>query len=192
MSQEFHVTESDRLIAAARRGDRDAFTALYHEQVGRVHAFALRLTGNRAAAETITQDVFIRAWEKLDRYSGQGSFAGWLRKLTLNLALEERRVESRWQRIGVLKIAPRGHSEAREPALDLERAIARLPTGARQVFVLHDIYGFKQREISVETQKALGTVKSQLHRARRLLREALGAEGREPLPRLRRSAGGDS
>ncbi len=192
MNQESTGTEIDRLVSAAKRGDQEAFTALYRNQVGFVYAFALRLTGNEPGAESLTQDVFIRAWEKLNRFEGRGSFRGWLRRLTLNLALEERRVESRWERIAAPKIMSRSHYEPEEPALDLERAIAELPDGARQIFVLHDVYGYKQREIASETDKALGTVKSQLHRARRLLRKSLSPGKSESMPSLGRLAGGKS
>ncbi len=190
MKQKPTGTEIDRLVTEARSGDHEAFATLYRNQVGFVYAFALRLVGNKPGAETLTQDVFIRAWEKLDRFEGRGSFRSWLRKLTLNLALEERRVESRWERIGALKIMPRTRIEAHEPAIDLERAIAELPDGARKVFVLHEVYGYKQVEIADETRKALGTVKSQLHRARRLLRESLNSEMSDSMRRLRQQAGG--
>jgi len=144
------------LIHRAQQGDRTAFEALYRAHSGRVYALCLRLTADRALAEERTQDAFVRAWERLATFRGESAFSSWLYRLTVNEVLLERRA------IGGAGIA-----------LDLERAVAALPPGAREVFVLHDVEGYRHEEIAQLTGIAVGTSKAQLFRARRLLREAL-------------------
>jgi len=165
-------------IDLARRGDPGAFEALYRMHVGRVHALALRLTGDRAAAGELTQDTFVRAWEGLASFRGESAFASWLHRLAVNAFLGDRRRTLRRER----RVAPSSDPGALERPrdndgplgqVDLERAIAALPKRARLVFVLHDIEGYQHGEIATLTGVAEGTSKAQLFRARRLLREAL-------------------
>lgn len=167
-------------VRLAQAGDQDAFHALYREHVGRVFAVCLRLTGDRGAAEDRTQDVFIQAWRRLGTFRGDSAFGSWLYRLTINVVLNERRAtRRRLARVeavedpGALE-RPRGGAGPGE-ALDLERAIARLPEGARMVFVLHDVDGYRHEEIGTMLHIATGTSKAQLFRARRLLREMLEA-----------------
>lgn len=145
-----------------------------------MYALCLRLTGNRRDAEERTQDVFVQAWRRLSTFRGESAVSTWLHRLTVNLVLTERRsMRRREQR--VLAVAEPASVErpgagSREPfgdRLDLERAIARLPDGAREVFVLHDIEGYTHEEIGAACGIAAGTSKAQLFRARRLLREML-------------------
>jgi len=150
------------LIQRAQQGDRAAFEALYRAHSGRVYALCLRLTADRALAEERTQDAFVRAWERLATFRGESAFSSWLYRLTVNEVLLERRAERPRPAIGGAGIA-----------LDLERAVAALPPGAREVFVLHDVEGYRHEEIAKLTGIAVGTSKAQLFRARRLLREAL-------------------
>jgi RNA polymerase sigma-70 factor, ECF subfamily len=147
--------------------------------VGRVFGLCLRLSGDRARAEELTQDVFVRAWEKLGTFQGRSAFGTWLHRLAANVVLGDRRSET--VRVTACS-APRSPRSSRHPdgrptrgtAMDLERAIATLPPGARNVFVLHDVEGYRHEEIAAMQGSAVGTSKAQLHRARRLLREALG------------------
>jgi RNA polymerase sigma-70 factor, ECF subfamily len=169
------VTE---VIRRAQRGDQAAFQQLYREHVGRVYALCLRLTGNAALAEERTQDVFVRVWRKLGSFRGESLFSSWLHRVTVNVVFMERRAAGRrWARVEAtadpetLERGPEGPSPAL--ALDLERAIAALPDGARQVFVLHDVEGYRHEEIAGLVGIAVGTSKAQLFRARRLLRELL-------------------
>jgi RNA polymerase sigma-70 factor (ECF subfamily) len=168
-------------IAQAQGGDERAFAALYSAHSGRVYALALRLTSDPVAARELLQDVFVRAWERLETFRGESAFGSWLHRLTVNLALTERRTEvRRLRRVGdASEMPPDGGAAASPHAagedLDLERAITRLPAGARTVFVLHDIEGYTHEEIARATGIASGTSKAQLFRARRLLREALNA-----------------
>lgn len=169
------------LVRLAREGDRGAFERLYRLHVGRVYALVLRMIADPVEAESLTQDVFVQVWRKLGSYRGTGSFGGWLRRVTVNTTIENRRVRARRLRIEAPgeavedRPSPRpSHAGRSEIRIDLERALAALPERAREVFVLHDVEGYKHEEIAGMTGVAVGTVKAQLHRARRLLREALG------------------
>ena len=134
---------------------------------------------DRARAEELTQDVFVRAWEKLTLFRGESSFGTWLHRMTVNLVLNARKTEGRQRSryedddegdgIDALPARPLAPGDR----MDLEAAIAKLPKGARRVFVLHDVEGYKHEEIAQMTGVATGTSKAQLHRARRLLREVL-------------------
>jgi RNA polymerase sigma-70 factor, ECF subfamily len=155
-----------------------AYEELYRDNVSKVHGLCMRLTGNPTLAEDLTQDVFVRAWQKLGSFRGDSKFSTWLYPLAMNVALSERRSRMRRDaRIHVTDdLTPFDHGAPRERPegrVDLERAMSLLPEGARAVFVLHDIEGLKHSEIAERTGVATGTSKAQLHRARKLLREAL-------------------
>jgi RNA polymerase sigma-70 factor (ECF subfamily) len=166
------------LISAAQLGDETAFRSLYDLTVDRVYALCLRLAADPGMAEELTQDVFVRAWEKLRSFRGESAFSTWLHRLAVNVVLTERRARGRREK----RVFPSGELEDLErpgrPAspgtrMDLEQAIASLPPGARAVFVLHDIEGYQHEEIAEMSGLAAGTSKAQLFRARRLLREML-------------------
>jgi len=168
-----------RLLATrAARGDVAAFEELYRLNIGRVYALCLRMSGDRALAEELVQESFVRAWQKLGSFRGASAFSTWLHRLTVNVVLGHRRSTSRRElRVSGLiddevpdRVAPEAHPGQ---TVDLERAIRMLPEGARTVFVLHDVEGFRHREISKLTGIAVGTSKAQLHRARKMLRKAL-------------------
>ena len=168
----------DDLVARAQAGDQTAFRELYREHVGRVYALCLRLTGDARDAEERTQDVFVRLWEKLRLFRGDSAFSSWLHRLAVNVVLNERRTTSRRERRVMSAEDPDGVGGAQHAAplhlnIDLERAIAELPDGAREVFVLFDIEGYGHGEIAALVGIAEGTSKAQLFRARRLLREKL-------------------
>lgn len=140
----------------------------------------LRLTGNRRDAEERTQDVFVQAWTRLSTFRGDSALSTWLHRLTVNLVLTERRsTRRREERVVTVEALERvervaaGSRQSFDHGVDLERAIARLPDGAREVFVLHDIEGYTHDEIANACGIAEGTSKAQLFRARRLLREML-------------------
>jgi len=181
---QYHARTADRpaamteLVRRAQAGDSDAFAALYRAHVGKVHALCLRLAGDAHDAADLTQDVFIRAWESLASFRGESALGTWLHRLAVNSFLGTRRASTR-RELRVRPVAEPGmlerNGETPSPgtAMDLEWAIARLPEGARTVFVLHDIEGYQHGEIADMTGIAVGTSKAQLFRARRLLREAL-------------------
>ena len=167
-----------RIVQEAQSGDLRAFERLYRENERRVFALCLRLSSNPELAEELTQEVFIRAWKKLGSFQGRSSFSSWLYPLTVNVARSERR--SRMRRLArvfatddVAKLEPTPRTPTPETGFDLEMAMAGLPPGARAVFVLHDVEGRTHEEIASLLGVASGTSKAQLHRARRLLREAL-------------------
>lgn len=170
--------EPGDVVRRAREGDARAFEQLYRENVGRVYALCLRMTRDRSRAEELTQGAFVRAWEKLNSFRGDAAFSTWLHRLTVNLVLTDHRSRARRNdRVTladdtVLADTPAPAQAPRE-RMDLERAIAELPEGARHVFVLYEIEGYRHEEIAAMMGIASGTTKAQLHRARRLLREAL-------------------
>ena len=168
-------------VALAAAGDRRAFERVYREHVGRVYSLCVRMTGERGVAEELTQDVFVRAWEKLALFRGESAFGTWLHRLTVNVVLNHRKSAGRHQsRLGgddeegdgVDTLAAR-LGPAPGDRMDLEAAIAKLPPGARKVFVLHAVEGYKHEEIADMLGITSGGSKAQLHRARLLLREAL-------------------
>ncbi|HEU4563097.1 MAG TPA: RNA polymerase sigma factor [Gemmatimonadaceae bacterium] len=169
-------------VSLAAAGDRRAFERLYRTHVNHVFSVCVRMCGDRARAEELTQDVFVRVWEKLPLFRGESAFSTWLHRLAVNVVLNERKVESRERSRSAPDAgaddddgdaygasAPPSHADR----MDLETAIATLPPGARKVFVLHDVEGFKHEEIAEMLGVTSGGSKAQLHRARLLLREAL-------------------
>jgi RNA polymerase sigma-70 factor (ECF subfamily) len=169
----------EELVRRAQAGDREAFDELYARNVDRIYAVCLRMSGSGALARQLTQDAFVRAWRKLASFRGESAFSSWLHRLAVNVVLEEgRREQRRGARVIVVEDTATYDcaTPAQDPGtrMDLERAIAALPPGARSVLVLYDIEGYRQEEIAAMLGVAVGTVKAQLHRARRLLREALG------------------
>ena len=167
------------LVRRAQRDDRIAFDALYSQHVGRVYAVCLRMCASRPEAERLTQDVFVKAWQNLKSFRGDSAFGSWLYRLAVNVVLQDSRTTRR--RDAHITVLPepemfenlRGAAAHDDDRMDLERAIASLPPGARQALVLHDIEGYKHEEIANMTGTTVGSVKAQLHRARRLMRERL-------------------
>ena len=177
------IGNGDTDVARAAAGDRGAFERVYRLHVNRVYSLCTRMVGDRARAEELTQDVFVRAWEKLHLFRGDSSFSTWLHRLTVNVVLNARKSEGRDrlrfeendEESGGMDAHPGvvGMPLAPGDLLDLEEAIAKLPPGARRVFVLHDVEGYKHEEIAEMLGVTSGATKAQLHRARLLLREAL-------------------
>jgi RNA polymerase sigma-70 factor, ECF subfamily len=167
------------LVAAAQAGSVAAFERLYHDHVGRVYALCLRLCADVSAAEELTQDVFVRAWEKLGGFRGDSSFGTWLHRMTINMVLGRRRSDGRRSARVMLThdlslYEGEGSGAPRTgERIDLEAAMATLPEATRSVFVLHEVEGYTHQEIAELTGRAEGTCKALLHRARRLLKERL-------------------
>jgi len=166
------------LARRAQAGDESAFEALYREHAGRVYALCLRLSGNPVRASELTQDVFVRCWEQIGSFRGESAFGTWLHRLAVNVVWTANRGDRR-REARVLPVEKPEVVETKRDtppiglSLDLEQAIAALPEGAREVFVLFDIEGYRHEEIARMTGIAVGTSKAQLFRARRLLREKL-------------------
>ena len=170
------------LAQAAAGGDTAAFEALYRRHAGRVHGVVLRLAGwQRARAEDLVQEAFLRAWQALPQWRGEAAFGTWLHRLAVNTALMDLRARRARPVLDGdddedLEALPSSDSSGHGAALamDLERAVATLPPRVRAVLVLHDVEGWTHGEIGEALDMASGTSKAQLHRARGLLRARLG------------------
>jgi RNA polymerase sigma-70 factor (ECF subfamily) len=170
----------DATVIRARDGDPEAFARLYDTHAPRIHAVCLRLSGDPAQAGELLQDVFVRAWQRLGSFRGESAFGTWLHRLAINVVLQAARGnQRRTRRVSLgddLKVAGiDGPVRMAEPGLrlDLEQAVAGLPDILRAVFVLHDVEGFQHGEIAALLDIPVGTSRSHLFRARRLLREVL-------------------
>src|SRR5437762_11735323 len=168
--------ENDVALAAA--GDASAFERLYRTNVARIHSLTRRMLGTHEADE-VTQDIFVRTWQKLGQFRGESAFSTWLHRLAINVVIERRRTFAIQRErmsddpaaLDMLTVAP----ARADLTVDFEQAIGQLPAGAREIFVLHDVEGYKHREIAARLDITSGTSKRQLHRARMLLRRQLGA-----------------
>jgi RNA polymerase sigma-70 factor (ECF subfamily) len=176
------LTDMTDDVALAAAGDVSAFERVYQTHLPRVHSLVRRMTGGRDADE-LTQDVFVRVWQKLASFRGEAAFSTWLHRLAVNVVIERFRSETlRRQRLRdgediFDRIA--APTRSRDLSLDFETALAKLPDGAREIFVLHDVEGYKHHEIASLLDISAGTSKAQLHRARMMLRRHLGRKGSE-------------
>ena len=167
-------TDSD--VALAARGDSSAFERLYRTHVGRIHSLTRRMLGSHEADE-VTQDIFVRTWLKLGQFRGDSAFTTWLHRLAVNVVIERRRsfaiqrerMSDDPAALDMITVAP----ARADLTVDFEAAIEQLPAGAREIFVLHDVEGYKHREIGAMLGITTGTSKRQLHRARMLMRRHL-------------------
>jgi RNA polymerase sigma-70 factor (ECF subfamily) len=166
-------------LALAAEGDYQAFERLYRRYIIRIYSLCRRLSGSRAQGEKLTREIFVTAWEKLPEFSGEGAFGTWLHRLAIDAVLDAPKVDGS----AVVDIEPgssaseTGNDVASAPhyaeRLDLSEAIDRLPEGARTMFVLHDVEGYKHEEIAEIFGITVGRSKAQLRRARLLVRETL-------------------
>ena len=180
--EETRVNWERALVERACAGDVRAFERLYREHVGRVYGLCLRMTRDPAVAEDCTQETFINAWKALARFETRSSLSTWLHRIAVNVALARRRkptvfVETKAEDEGE-DVDGDWTLETPLEVNEIEAAIERLPDGARDVLVLHAIYGYSHVEAAQMLGVAEGTCKAQLHRARSLLREKLGVEVR--------------
>lgn len=163
-------------VALAASGDAGAFERLYRAHVARVHSLVRRML-DADEADDLTQDIFVRAWQKLSTFRGESAFGTWLHRLAVNVVLARRKTlgveRGRYDQDEKTLDAVSGRRETPEMTLDFEEALSRLPDGARQVFVLHDVAGYRHEEIARMLGVVPGTSKSQLHHARMALRRYL-------------------
>jgi len=170
------------LVARARGGEVGAFEALYREHVGRVYGLCLRMTGQPEMAEDMTQETFVSAWKSLPGYEGRSSLSTWLHRIAVNAVLAHRRRPQGRNEVSLTDETGEQMDFAMENAMDdatpidLERAITALPPGARDIVVLHGIYGYSHEEAAGMLGLAVGTCKAQLHRARNLMRSRMQPE----------------
>jgi RNA polymerase sigma-70 factor, ECF subfamily len=164
-------------VALAAQGDSSAFERLYRTHVARIHSLTRRMLGSSDADE-VTQDIFVRTWQKLGQFRGESAFATWLHRLAINVVIERRRSYAIQRErmtddptaLDFVTVAP----ARADLTVDFEAAIEQLPPGARAILVLHDVEGYKHREIAAMLDITTGTSKRQLHRARMLMRRHLG------------------
>lgn len=169
------------LAARCRAGDAGAFEELYRQHARRLFSLVVRMIGSVDDAEDLLQEVFLQAHRKLSGFRGESALGTWLYRLTMNHCLDHLRGrQAKMTRAteslddGIEEpIAPAPVIPAAVSRLDLERAIAMLPDGARAAFLLHDVEGFEHREIAQILGISEGTSKSQVHKARMKLRTLL-------------------
>ncbi|MHB8501611.1 MAG: RNA polymerase sigma factor [Candidatus Acidiferrales bacterium] len=180
-------------IRRAREGDRTVFEYLYRLHSRRVYAVCLRMVGNSAEAEDLTQETFLLLLRKIHTFRGESTFSTWLHRLAVNIVLM--RLRKKLPQIVTIEATPDPDDETASPSIDigasdlllqrsidrinLKRCIERLPVGYRTIFVLHDIQGYQHHEIAEILRRSVGVSKSQLHKARMRLRELLHEVQRE-------------
>jgi RNA polymerase sigma-70 factor, ECF subfamily len=180
------------VLLRAQNGDHQAFAQLYSLHKRRIYSLCLRMVGNVAEAEDLTQEAFLQLHRKIATFRGDSAFSTWLHRLAINVVLMQLRKKG----LSLISL-----DEAMEPSQDdgpsrsfgapdltlagtidrlaLERAIADLPAGYRLIFILHDVEGFEHNEIASMLECSIGNSKSQLHKARLKLRDALRAQNRQ-------------
>lgn len=172
------VAPLDDVVRRAQSGDVDAFEHLYREHAPAVQALCRRMVGDDREARELLQDVFVHAWEKLASFRGQSALGTWLHRLAVNVVLARLR-SNRREGLRLIVDAdeaafgPAPSSSRVDAGLDIDWAVTQLPTGARVVFVLHDVHGYSHDEIAQLTGIAPGTARAQLWRARRTLMRLL-------------------
>ena len=172
------TTSEQKLVAEAANGSTQAFRMLYEQTIDRVYAVCIRMTADADIAMDLCQEAYVNAWKALPRFEGTSSFATWLHRIAVNAVLSHFRKNKRRNifvnRDGFLD-ENLAHENSHQPGLrmDLENALAKLPPKARHIIVLFDIEGYSHDDIAKMLGITVGTSKSQLHRARKLVREMM-------------------
>jgi RNA polymerase sigma-70 factor (ECF subfamily) len=166
------------LVARARGRDARAFEALFRRHRDAVYGLALRYCGDPVEAEDVAVETFAGAWFGLPSFDGRSAFGTWLHAIALNRARQHRRADGRRRRRIIAVADPEAWERAvattfPETRIDLERAIAGLPERARETTLLRHASGLAYAQIAEVMGVSIGTVKSQLARAYRLMRERL-------------------
>jgi RNA polymerase sigma-70 factor, ECF subfamily len=178
-AEETRVDWEGALVQRACAGDTRAFERLYREHAGRVYGLCLRMTRDVQLAEDCTQDTFINAWRALPKFEIRSSLGTWLHRIAVNVSLAKRRKSPPVEPLAEETeegVVEQWTLETPVEVQEIEAAIGDLPDGARDALVLHALYGYSHGEAAQMLGIAEGTCKAQLHRARKLLRERLGAE----------------
>ncbi|MEN8005858.1 MAG: RNA polymerase sigma factor [Candidatus Krumholzibacteriota bacterium] len=183
--QTIHVErmlEERRLISRILAGDAAAERQLYEAHVERVFRLAYRMIGDATQAEDLTQDTFIRAFDRLADFRGDAPFAGWLHRVATSVILTGLRKRKRMQDVESIRddlewVAGPGPGADPELKRCLDRAVGGLDENHRLVFVMHDMEGFTHQEIATAVDAPVGTIKARLSRARHKLRDALSGPG---------------
>ncbi len=173
---------TDRHVQLAAEGDIAAFEELYRSHHRRVFNHVLRMTRNVSEAEDLTQDVFIQLYRKLKTFRGESAFTTWLHRLTVNVVLmhfrktavrPDQRTDESPEQVELVNRTTGSESTLILNRIYLEEALQQLSPGYRAVLILHDVEGYEHNQISEILGCAVGTSKSQLHKARRKLRRLL-------------------
>ena len=163
----------DDEVRQAQKGDVGAFATIYDAHAAAVHSLVRRMVADEREARELTQDTFVRAWERLTGFKRQSSLSTWLHRIAVNVVLEHLRRGKRdaLRLIDAADGSVPSHSDVGrlDTRMDVNAALARLPAGARTVFVLHDVEGYSHDEIAEMTGIAAGTARAQLFRARQRL-----------------------
>tara|TARA_B100002049_G_scaffold35664_1_gene23324 strand:+ start:136 stop:687 length:552 start_codon:yes stop_codon:yes gene_type:complete len=172
--QAFVQQSEHALIERVKSGDQGAYATLYELHVKRVYSLCLRLLADKEHAEDATQEVFVQLWHKIANFDGRSQFSTWLHSVTSNIAISYIRKHKSWLQ-KVVSFEQSGMDEQSAADCDgfngLDKLVLRLPERARMVFVLHAIEGYRHEEIAKMLNMAVGSSKSQFHRARQLLKE---------------------
>jgi len=172
------------LAQLAAKGDVQAFEELFRRHRRLVYGLCLRMTQDVAEAEDVTQEVFVLLFRKVGGFRGEANFTTWLHRLTVNQVLMRFRKNKARREEALEDEEGHTYEPVRAPALKasqlidritLENAIAKLPPGYRAAFILHDVEGYEHEEVARILGCAVGTSKSQLHKARTKLRKILAA-----------------
>ncbi|MFQ5746126.1 MAG: RNA polymerase sigma factor [Gemmatimonadota bacterium] len=169
------MTEAE-LVARARAGDRRAMAELYTAHAARVYSVVRRMVGDDAVADDVSQDAWVRAFEKLHLFRGDAAFGTWLHRLSVNVALNRLRRHGRRAEVERTVEPPPPLADADDRFINqrlIGQALDQLSSGYREVLVLHDVEGLTHEEIGQRLGIAPGTSKSQLHKARARMREML-------------------
>ena len=177
----FVADQESELIARAQQGDQQAFHQLYESYHRRIFALCWRMLADKDSAEDVCQEVFVQLWQKINNFRGESKFTTWLHSVATNIVLGHLRKQKNWlQRI--FSIEEQTLVEASVELIDdtlsstLDLKIQQLPERARLVFVLFAVEGYRHEEIANMLNMAVGSSKSQYHRARNLLKESLGEQ----------------
>lgn len=186
------TSEAD-LVAAARNGSTAAFEQLYRAHSARVYGLCLRLSDSQADAQDATQETFIKAWRALGSFRGASAFSTWLHRIAFNEAIGvKRRRKSAHQHLQLIERDDAAGDVSLPEIERIERAVAALPDRAREALVLHKIYGYTYEETAEFMEVAVGTCKAQVHRAVRLLREAMPTTDTLPDTSVYKRASGEA
>ena len=179
---------SSELIERAQHGDEEAFAALFEAHKRRVYSLCLRMTGDTAEAEDLSQEAFLQLFRKIATFRGESAFSTWLHRMVVNVVLMHLRKKG-LQQVSLDEVDNSQDEPVKREYGDddrrllhsidriaLSRAIAALPPGYRAVLVLHDVEGYEHNEIAQILDCSVGNSKSQLHKARLKLREVLRSQ----------------
>jgi RNA polymerase sigma-70 factor (ECF subfamily) len=179
-----NIDDEQRCIAQVKQGSQTAFHSLYQLHYKRIYALCWRMLADKDSAEDVCQEVFVVLWQKIAQFHGESKFSTWLHSVATNVILGHLRKHKNWlQRVFSIEQAEVNIAEPKAALVDdstlslLDQHIVELPERARLVFVLFAVEGYRHEEIAQLLKMAVGSSKSQYHRARQLLKESLTAVG---------------